>query len=113
LPAAAGGAAARLPPAESAPATVGAALSTAAPCDALPSLSPLPLHPAATPATTSRPAASHLARAVVMAIRRTAGAGWFPTSLDRSMSTRRLIVAALVCGIAILVAFAVQVWLVL
>jgi hypothetical protein len=29
------------------------------------------------------------------------------------MSTRRLIIAALICGIAILVAFAVQVWLVL
>ncbi len=29
------------------------------------------------------------------------------------MSTRRLIIAALVCGLAILVAFAVQVWLVL
>lgn len=30
-------------------------------------------------------------------------------SLARSMSTRRLILAALVCGVAILVAFAVQV----
>jgi hypothetical protein len=29
------------------------------------------------------------------------------------MSTRRLILAALVCGLAILVAFAIQVWLVL
>jgi hypothetical protein len=33
--------------------------------------------------------------------------------MDRSMSTRRLMIAALVCGLAILVAFAVQVWLVL
>jgi hypothetical protein len=29
------------------------------------------------------------------------------------VSTRRLIIAALICGLAILVAFAVQVWLVL
>jgi hypothetical protein len=35
----------------------------------------------------------------------------FPATLDRSMSTRRLIIAALACGLAILVAFAVQITL--
>lgn len=49
-----------------------------------------------------------------MAVGRPAEVRGFPaTTLDPSMSTRRLIVAALLCGLAILVAFAVQVWLVL
>jgi hypothetical protein len=41
------------------------------------------------------------------------GGRWFPVAWTLAMSTRRLIIAALLCGLAILVAFSVQVALVL
>jgi hypothetical protein len=84
----------------------------------LPSVSPPPPHAPANPATTINPAASRMAPALPVPCSVIPGETFeaeprFPVAWHRPMSTRRLILAALLCGLAILVAFSVQLALVL